>query len=103
VTIFAQLASDEVLDSAYEPPYDPIHHHSFEVSAVNNVIRDVGVFAITAALAFFAFSVQAQALPPCNHPGYSTQTKCEKNTSCKWCGGYCWWNARQCGKRRSGY
>ena len=85
------------------PLYDLFHHQSFQVSAMNNVIRDVGVFAIVAALTVFAFSIQARAMPPCTHPGFATPQKCNNNSICHWCGkfggaGYCWWKARQCGK-----
>jgi len=70
---------------------------------MNNAIHDVRVLILAAVLALLAFSDQAQAAPPCNHPGYSTPQKCAANSLCKWCvvnsHGFCWWKSRECGKK----
>ena len=71
---------------------------------MTNLNRELTVFAIAAALGVFAFSGQAQAAPPCNHSGYTTQQKCASNALCTWCRPgrsywyQCWWKARPCGK-----
>ncbi len=57
---------------------------------MNNVIRGVGVFAIAAAVAVFAFGVQAQAPkkeaakkpPACN--SLKDEAACKARTDCEW-------------------
>jgi hypothetical protein len=76
---------------------------SIFIPFLNNLIRDVAVFTIATALAVLAFSVQARALPPCNHPSYTTKSKCENtNPLCDWHCGHCWWKDSQCRMRPGG-